>query len=94
MRSIKTGYFPPNPFGLYDMHGNVWEWVEDCWHGNYKGAPTDGSPWTSGNCAFRVLRGGSRSGSPRSMRAAFRNWYRIDHGAGHYGFPVARTLSR
>ena len=55
-----VGQKKPNPFGLHDMHGNVWEWVEDPWHENYKGAPTDGSVWlTEGNNARRVLRGGS-----------------------------------
>jgi formylglycine-generating enzyme required for sulfatase activity len=55
-----VGQKKPNPFGLYDMHGNVWEWVEDHWYDDYKGAPTDGSAWlTGGNSALRVLRGGS-----------------------------------
>jgi len=68
--------FKPNPFGLHDMVGNVWEWVEDCWHGNYEGAPTDGAPWTSGECKSRVLRGGSWNDVPRYVRSAnrFRNW--------------------
>ena len=51
--------FPANPFGLYHVLGNVWEWVEDCYHDSYKGAPTDGSAWTTGDCSARVLRGGS-----------------------------------
>ncbi|MFT6896684.1 MAG: formylglycine-generating enzyme required for sulfatase activity/serine/threonine protein kinase [Paraglaciecola sp.] len=51
--------FKPNAFGLYDMHGNVWEWIRDCHNDSYNGAPTNGSPWTSGDCARRVLRGGS-----------------------------------
>ena len=54
------GSFSPNAFGLYDVHGNVWEWVEDCWHDDYEGAPSDGSAWTAqGDCSRRVLRGGS-----------------------------------
>ena len=68
-----VGSFEPNAFGLYDMHGNVWEWVADCWHGNYNGAPTDGSAWTSGcvsDSAF--VRGGSWFDSPRHLRAALR----------------------
>ena len=54
-----VGSFSANPFGLHDVHGNVWEWVEDCWNDSYDGAPSDGSAWESGNCERRVLRGGS-----------------------------------
>ncbi|MBA2594463.1 MAG: formylglycine-generating enzyme family protein [Gammaproteobacteria bacterium] len=54
------GSFRPNPFGLYDMLGNVWEWVEDCWHDGYEDAPTDGKAWSAGDtCARCVIRGGS-----------------------------------
>ena len=76
------------------MHGNVWEWVEDCWHDSYSGAPSVGSAWTSGaDCSLRVLRGGSWSSDPRALRAAFR--YRDDDGTRDYlsGFRVARTLT-
>lgn len=79
-----------NAWGLYDMSGNVWEWVEDCWNGNYNGAPSDGSAWTSGDCGQRVLRGGSWYEDP--LRSAFR----IRTSSGHrdylYGFRLARTL--
>ena len=64
-RTAPVGSFAPNGFGLYDMHGNVWEWVEDCWNGSYAGAPSDGGAWRSGDCAKRVLRGGSWGGNPR-----------------------------
>ena len=57
--TVPVGSYKPNGFGLYDMHGNVEEWVEDCWNGSYEGAPSDGSAWTSGDCVLRVLRGGS-----------------------------------
>ena len=93
-KTVPVGIFPPNKFGLHDMHGNVLEWVEDCWHDDYRGAPTDGSAWTSGgDCDSRVLRGGSWNIKPRNLRAADRNW----NGAGYrsitFGFRVARTLT-
>ncbi len=68
-----VGNYPPNKFGLYDMHGNVWEWCQDHWHENYDGAPTDGSAWDDqGKNASRVLRGGSWYGLPRYCRSASR----------------------
>ena len=68
---VKT--FNPNPWGLYQVHGNVCEWVEDCEHDNYNGAPSDGSAWTAGKCASRVRRGGSWYSYPRELRASYRN---------------------
>ena len=59
--------------GVYDMNGNVWEWVEDCWNENYKGAPTNGQAWLSGTCERRVLRGGCWYTYPHHMRSANRN---------------------
>ncbi len=67
-----AGSFPANPWGLHDMHGNVWEWVQDCWHYTYEGAPTDGSVWTSGDCSRRVFRGGSWLNDAWGLRSAFR----------------------
>ena len=89
------GSFRANGFGLHDVHGNVWEWVEDCWHGNYEGAPVDGTAWVSGgDCGYRVLRGGSwLNYEPRDLRSAFR-WdspgLRNDS---NLGFRIARTLT-
>ena len=91
-----VGSYEPNGFGLYDVHGNVWEWVEDCWHDGYQGAPTDGSAWTSGgDCSLRVRRGGSGSNSPWDRRAANRSWLGAGDRKDDYvnGFRVARTLS-
>ncbi|MCL2929585.1 MAG: formylglycine-generating enzyme family protein, partial [Trichodesmium sp. MAG_R01] len=70
-----VGIFPPNAFGLYDMHGNVFEWCQDVLHENYNGAPTDGSAWeTGGNSSSRVCRGGSWDNYPRWCRSAIRNY--------------------
>ena len=65
--------FSPNRFGLYDMHGNVWEWVQDCWNNTYSGAPGNGSAWSRGDCSKRVLRGGSWYNLPDSVRSAVRH---------------------
>ena len=88
-----VGSFGANGFGLHDVLGNVWEWVEDCWHEGYAGAPADGSAWTSGgDCGRRVLRGGSWDIIPGFLRSADR----IRDGTGNrdvdVGFRVARTL--
>ncbi|PTN11889.1 SUMF1/EgtB/PvdO family nonheme iron enzyme [Nitrosomonas aestuarii] len=71
-KTTPVGAYPPNPFGLCDMHGNVWEWCQDIWHDNYQGAPVDGSSWETGNSALRVLRGGSWINYGRSCRSAIR----------------------
>ncbi|MDE5094387.1 MAG: formylglycine-generating enzyme family protein, partial [Trichodesmium sp. St11_bin5] len=74
-----VGNFPPNSFGLYDMHGNVHEWCQDVWHDNYDGAPVDGSAWVNGgNSRYRVLRGGSWYFDPRRCRSAYRLIYYSD----------------
>ncbi len=86
------GSFKPNAFGLYDMAGNVWQWVEDC-KGDYKDAPTDGSANTTKGCSSRVLRGGSWYDYPQLLRAAYRSdYFPVDR---YYdiGFRVARTLN-
>ena len=93
-RSAPVGSFAPNQFGLYDMHGNVWEWVEDCLHTNYEGAPKDGSAWIAeGDCNNRVLRGGSWFGDPLGLRSALRFWFPADDHAFDLGFRVGRTLN-
>ena len=92
-RTVPVGSFPSNAFGLHDVHGNVWDWVEDCWHESYQGAPSDGSAWTSGgDCGHRVLRGGSWSNIPRSLRSAARRRSTTGDRNNNIGFRVARTL--
>jgi formylglycine-generating enzyme required for sulfatase activity len=72
-RTHPAGQKKPNPWGLFDLHGNVWEWCQDVWHDDYKGAPKDGSAWMDGgNQARRVLRGGGWSGYARVARSAYR----------------------
>jgi formylglycine-generating enzyme required for sulfatase activity len=87
-----VGSFKPNAFGLYDMQGNVWQWVEDCWHDSYAGAPTDGSAWVSGDCSRRVVRGGSWGNDPRYLRTAFRNRDSANFRFSYLGFRLGRTL--
>ncbi len=84
--------FKPSSFGLYDMHGNVWEWVQDVWHDTYAGAPSDGSARTAGDQARRVRRGGSWFTSPWYTRAAKRDWSSPANRGYDAGFRVARTL--
>lgn len=91
-RTEPVGTKAANSFGLHDMNGNVWEWVEDCWHGNYDGAPMDGSASISlGNCD-RVLRGGSGVNLSRDLRSASRLKLHPSTRDYAYGFRVARTI--
>jgi len=79
-----------NNFGLYDMHGNVWEWCQDNWHSNYEGAPIDGSAWLGieKNTNTRLLRGGSWNYDPENCRSAYRNFYNLDDNDDGIGFRV------
>lgn len=107
-RTMEVGSFKPNAFGLYDMHGNVAEWVEDCYHESNQGAPSDGSAWTTA-CSdagsqyvirnnpaepLRVIRGGSWNDKPINLRAANRYRYAPAVRLNEFGFRVATTLSR
>ena len=89
-RTAEVGRYQPNSFGLYDMHGNVWEWVEDCWNDSYAGAPSDGRAWTSGDCGLRVVRGGSWSNYPGDLRSAYRIRYPRSHRRVDIGFRLAQ----
>ena len=92
-QTAPVGSFQANAFGLHDMHGNLWEWVEDCWNGSYAGAPSDGSAWLEGDCASRVLRGGSWGNYPRNLRSAYRDGRSAGSRNRYHGFRVARTLA-
>ncbi len=91
-KTITVGTFPANGFGLHEMHGNVSEWVADCWNESYEGAPQDGSTWLSGDCSFRVLRGGSWFFRPWGLRSSVRLRYNADFRSHFFGFRVAQTL--
>ena len=92
LETAEVGSYLPNPWGLHDTHGNVWEWVEDCWNGSYEESPTDGSAWTQGDCSRRVLRGGSWNNRPALLRAAGRNGVGVGERGLNIGLRVARTL--
>jgi formylglycine-generating enzyme required for sulfatase activity len=94
IHTAPVGSFKSNGFGLYDMLGNVFEWVEDCWNDNYLWAPMDGSAWIEGDCRHRVLRGGSWFSMPRYVRLAFRNRFDPDYRSSSFGFRVARLINR
>jgi formylglycine-generating enzyme required for sulfatase activity len=84
--------FEPNPFGLYQVHGNVWEWTQDCSNDDYAGAPSDGSAWTQGDCGRRVLRGGAWYFTPEFARSAFRVRLFSFNRTSTQGFRVARSI--
>jgi formylglycine-generating enzyme required for sulfatase activity len=92
-KTSPVGKYKPNNFGLHDMSGNVWEWVEDCYHGSYKDKPMkDGSAWVSGSCEIRVLRGGSWFDIPRDGRSAYRVGVNPQYRYSSVGFRLAQDL--
>nr|WP_242025333.1 formylglycine-generating enzyme family protein [Leptolyngbya sp. FACHB-36] len=96
-QTIEVGSFPVNAFGLYDMHGNVYEWCLDYWHENYQGAPIDGSAWIErdgARDAARLLRGGSWGNYPWDCRSAARRWYPADYRNYDISFRVVCSAPR
>jgi len=94
-RTVSAGSLPANPWGLYEVAGNAWEWVADCWHDGYAGAPFDGRGWgeaNDGDCARRVVRGGGWYNAPRILRSALRSRDFPDVADFDVGFRLARTL--
>nr|VFK56466.1 MAG: Formylglycine-generating enzyme, required for sulfatase activity, contains SUMF1/FGE domain [Candidatus Kentron sp. TC] len=94
-KTVPTGSLPTNPWGLHEMHGNVWEWTMDCWHGSYRGAPSDGGVWleeNEGNCFLRVIRGGSWNSRPNSLRSALRDKRSVEEANFFIGFRLVREL--
>ena len=92
-QTAPAGSFAANGWGLHDIHGNVYEWVEDCWHDSYARAPADGSAWTrGGNCGQRVVRGGTWLSGPRSLRSPVRDLFDVGRRTSTLGFRLARTL--
>ena len=91
-KTVPIGSFSANAFGLYGVHGNIFEWVADCWNGSYAGAPKGGSAWITGDCDGRVLRGGSWGTAPASLRAARLINDETNLRSGKRGFRLAMTL--
>jgi formylglycine-generating enzyme required for sulfatase activity len=92
--TVPVESFRPNPWGVYGVHGNIWEWVEDCWNDSNVGNPGDGSPRSTGDCSLRVHRGASWNNGPHTLRAARRERNPAGYRSGSIGFRVALTLPR
>lgn len=90
--TVAVNSFAPNPFGLFNVLGNAWEWTQDCWNETYQGAPADGSAWTTGDCSQRVMRGGSWFNVPPVLRSAERSRDSANGRDASSGFRLARTL--
>ena len=86
-----VGVLQPNAFGLHDVLGNAWEWVQDCFNWSYEGAPADGSAWEEGDCTARAMRGASWASTPTYLRAAHRAGQHAGFRSDYVGFRVVRT---
>jgi formylglycine-generating enzyme required for sulfatase activity len=91
-KTVEAGSLPRNAFGLHELHGNVWEWVEDCYRDSYDGAPSDGSAVKSARCALRILRGGAWNYHPQLLRSAYRYATAPQVRLENFGLRVARSL--
>ena len=89
-RTAAVGRYQPNSYGLYDMHGNVWEWVEDCWNNSYVGAPSDARSWMSGDCGQHTLRGGSWYNGPNALHSSTRTKRTLTFRHSHLGFRLVQ----
>jgi formylglycine-generating enzyme required for sulfatase activity len=90
--TVRVDSFGPNPWGLYNVHGNVWDWTDDCWNEKNAGNPGDGSLRTTGDCTWRVARGGAWNYAPADLRSAHRYWNLPSNRSGVQGLRVARPL--
>jgi formylglycine-generating enzyme required for sulfatase activity len=91
-KTVAVDGFLPNPWGVFNVHGNVWDWTDDCWNESNAGNPGDGTARTTGDCRWRVVRGGAWNYSPTYLRAAFRYWNVPHNRSGVQSLRVARTL--
>jgi formylglycine-generating enzyme required for sulfatase activity len=91
-KTVPVDFFDANPFGVYQVHGNVQEWVQDCWSPDHQTTPADGSAWVPGQCPGRVLRGGSWFDAEHSLRSAARIGFFQGYRGARIGFRVARSL--
>jgi formylglycine-generating enzyme required for sulfatase activity len=91
-QTAPVGSFAPNPFGLYDTSGNIWEWIQDCWNDDFKAAPLDGSVWKTGNCTRIPMRGGSWAVTPKYVSSTSRYGRTVGDRDASLGFRVARVL--
>lgn len=93
-RTMPVDAYEANPWGLFQVHGNVWEWTDDCWNNTHTGNPADGTARSTGECGRRIVRGGAWYDAPRDLRAAFRTGFTVGTRNDMVGFRVARALDR